>query len=210
METKIPKAKVEKIRRRLKFHSCFTVEPRGLSGGLCLLWNSQVQVKIFQNSPNFIHTAVFITSTREEFDCSFVYGNPTFQMRKGLWSSLLDFQSDRNRPWCCLGDFNEVLAHYEKSGIRPYHPRRAELFRDFLNIFGLMDMELKGCAYTWISNPRNGVVVQEKLDRVLVNWPWRYEHPNAFVTALPIVSFDHSPIVLNLKPKEKSGVEFKF
>lgn len=54
------------------------------------------------------------------------------------------------------------------------------------------------------------MIIREKLDRILVNWSWRYAHPNAFATALPIVSSDHSPLVLYLKPKEKSGVSFKF
>lgn len=73
-----------------------------------------------------------------------------------------------------------------------------------------MDMELKGCAFTWISNPRNGVIIREKLDRVLVNWPWRQNHPNSVSTALPIVSSDHSPVVLQLFLNRKSGTSFNF
>lgn len=127
-----------------------------------------------------------------------------------MWSNLLRFQTDKDRQWLCMGDFNEILAQHEKNGICPYHPQRAELFRDFMNISGLMEMELQGCSFTWMSNPRNGVIVKEKLDRVLVNWPWRSDHPNAIATALPIVSSDHSPIVFQPFPKEKSGVSFHF
>lgn len=79
-----------------------------------------------------------------------------------------------------------MLAHYEKNGLQPHNVRGAELFRDFLNIYGLMELDLKGCAFTWVSNPRNGMVVQEKLDRVIVNWPWRAEFCNAYVSTLPI------------------------
>lgn len=93
-----------------------------------------------------------------------MYGNPIFQQRRGLWSSLLDFQLDKSRQWCCLGDFNEILAHFEKDGLRPFNPKRADLFRDFLNVASLMEMEMKGCAYTWVSNLRNGVTIKEKLD----------------------------------------------
>lgn len=123
METKIPKVRVERFRRTLRFHNSFTVEPRGLSSGLCLLWTNQVQIQIFQNSPNFIHIAILDVSAKDEFDCSFVYGNPIFQQRRGLWSNLLNFQVDKSRLWCCLRDFNEILAHFEKDGIRPHHPR---------------------------------------------------------------------------------------
>lgn len=63
--------------------------------------------------------------TKDEFDCSFVYGQPVFHQRRGLWSNLLAFQIDKNRPWVCMGDFNEILAHFEKDGIRPHNLRRA-------------------------------------------------------------------------------------
>lgn len=133
-----------------------------------------------------------------------------FFIEEVLGSRLLGFQVDKDRPWCCLGDFNEVLAHFEKNGLRPHNQRGAKLFRDFLNISALMELDLKGCAFTWVSNPRNGMVIREKLDRVLVNWPWRAEFYNAFVSTMPIISSDHSPLVLCLQPKEMSGVPFKF
>lgn len=87
---------------------------------------------------------------------------------------------------------------------------RRNLFRDFLNSTGLMDVDLKGCKFTWMSNPRGGVVTREKIDRVLVNYNWRVEFPNAMATALPIISSDHSPIVFQFNPPHGSGVSFKF
>lgn len=44
METRAPKGRVQRMKRRLKFHKCFVVEPRGLSGGLCVFWNNEVQL----------------------------------------------------------------------------------------------------------------------------------------------------------------------
>lgn len=109
-----------------------------------------------------------------------------------------------------MGVFNEILAHFEKDGIRPYNSRRAELFRDFLNVVGLMELEMKGCSFTWISNPRNGMTIKEKLDRILVNWPWHHMHPNVLAIALPIVSSDHSPLVFSPCLEQRSGVSFNF
>lgn len=103
-----------------------------------------------------------------------------------------------------------MLSHFEKDGFRPFHARIATLFRDFLDITGLMDLDLKGCGFTWFSNPRNGRVTKEKLDRVLVNWPWRLFFPHALAMALPTVTSDHSPILLHLVPKVKSGRSFNF
>lgn len=77
------------------------------------------------------------------------------------------------------------------------------MFRDFLNSTGLMELELKGCRFTWASNPWNGVIVREKLDRALGNWPWRSSFPHATVTALPLVSSDHSHLIFIPAPKQK-------
>lgn len=98
----------------------------------------------------------------------------------------------------------------EKQGLRVQQSVRRNLFRDFLNSTGLMDVDLKGCKFTWMSNPRGGVVTREKIDRVLVNYNWRVEFPNTMATALPIISSDHSPIVFQFNPPHGSGVSFKF
>lgn len=60
----------------------------------------------------------------------------------------------------------------------------------------LLDMNLKGCRYTWCNNRLDGCV-REKIDRVMVNAKWLECFPNAFGEALPAIGFDHSPIVLH-------------
>ncbi|KAJ1425710.1 hypothetical protein SESBI_10782 [Sesbania bispinosa] len=41
---------------------------------------------------------------------------------------------NRDHPWCCIGDFNEVLNSHEKESILPATESRMELFRDFLGL----------------------------------------------------------------------------
>lgn len=84
METRAPMGRIEKMKRRLKFQNCFAVDPIGLSGGLCILWKENVQIQIFQHTQNYIHSTVSFDNLKDEFDCSFVYGNPIYQQRKGL------------------------------------------------------------------------------------------------------------------------------
>lgn len=95
-----------------------------------------------------------------------------------------------------MGDFNEMLHQWEKEGIRHFDHARANLFCEFMNTAGLMDMDLNGNKLTWASNPRNGFVVREKLDRVMANWAWRECFPYALALALPIISSNHSPIIV--------------
>lgn len=41
METRANKDRVERVRRKLKYANSFVVEARGLSEGLCLLWDKK-------------------------------------------------------------------------------------------------------------------------------------------------------------------------
>ncbi|KAJ1438736.1 Zinc finger, CCHC-type [Sesbania bispinosa] len=85
-----------------------------------------------------------------------------------------------------------------------------KVFRDFVNDSGLMDIDLKGSTFTWFSNPRNGIVTKEKIDRVLANSAWRLKFPNALAMAFPVVSSDHTPILFEALPQEHSGRQFKY
>ena len=69
---------------------------------------------------------------------------------------------------------------------------------------------MKGYQFTWMSNPRNGVVTKERIDRLLVNWSWRQIYHNAIVTTVPHVSSDHTLLILNCKPKVGDGGLFKY
>lgn len=95
------------------------------------------------------------------FECTFIYGHPIFQQRRGLWPILARLHSGMDVPWCAVGDFNEMLASYEKVGLRLFEQRKEDLFREFLNSTGLMDMDLKGCEFAWASNPRDGVITRK-------------------------------------------------
>ncbi|KAJ1429504.1 Reverse transcriptase domain [Sesbania bispinosa] len=85
-----------------------------------------------------------------------------------------------------------------------------DLFNRFVSDLGLMDLNLKGCKYTWVSNPRNGFITREKLDRVLVNWPWKDLFSNAMAIALPPNSSDHSPIIMWTNKKLSNVKNFKY
>lgn len=103
-----------------------------------------------------------------------------------------------------------ALSMHDKEGGRMIYQNRVDLFRDFLYGVGLMDFELKGCKFTWASNPRNGEVIRERIDRVLTSWAWRFLYPYAFAISLPSIGSDHSPIILRCKTNLKTGTDFKY
>lgn len=150
----------------------------------------------------------FINKELKLFEIFFIYGNPTFTQRQHSWRKVKELPTSKDMPWVCVGDFNDMTAQSEKEGIRAIKDRRLSLFKKFISDSALMDLELKGCKFTWVSNPRDGVVTKETLDRILVHWEWRQLFPNAIAVALPMVNSDHSPIVLVPAPMDTSGRRF--
>lgn len=61
-----------------------------------------------------------------------------------------------------------------------------------------MDLESKGCAFTWTNNRSGDQFVKERLGRGLCNLDWRISYPNAESIALPAIGSDHSPIIISL------------
>ncbi|KAJ1380515.1 Endonuclease/exonuclease/phosphatase superfamily [Sesbania bispinosa] len=144
------------------------------------------------------------------WEVTFIYGNPTFQQRTNLCDRIQALRICLDRPWIMIGDFNKLLYQHEKDGMHPQQQLRMNLFRQFFSNSGLMDLEVKGCRFIWYSNPHNGFVTREKLDKILVNWEWRSLFPNAMAIAIPSTSSDHTPIICWPKPNLKSCSYFKF
>lgn len=70
METRAKAKHMEQAKRRLHFQHAFVVEPRGLSGGLCLLWNNKVEIQVLAHSPNFIHTQITNLEYKNDYMCT--------------------------------------------------------------------------------------------------------------------------------------------
>lgn len=110
-----------------------------------------------------------------------------------------------------MGDFNEILYNWEKLGTRMAENYRLMAFSEFLNACFLMDLESKGCSFTWANNRDGDAFVKKRLDRVLCNVEWRVLFPNAKAYALPTIGSDHSPLLLSLFAEPvKRKREFKF
>lgn len=119
METRAIRSKVEHLKYALKFTNSFVVEPNGTTGGLALFWNKDCAVEISSSSQNFIHTMVTMKDEIIGKDYTFIYGEPIQQRRQTLWQVISRLKPPDHRAWCCLGDFNEILFHHEKDGLRP-------------------------------------------------------------------------------------------
>lgn len=50
METRLKACKVESIKRKMRMVGCVVVEPRGMSGGLMLMWKNDREVELLNYS----------------------------------------------------------------------------------------------------------------------------------------------------------------
>lgn len=210
METRAQKSRVERIKRKLRFQHVFCVDARGTSGGLALLWNDHYMIQFISSSLNYIHTNVVERRAGLAFDITFIHDNPIFQQRRNLLLRIANLKTSPHGPWCCIGNFNEMLSSGEKDGLRPVDQNGINLFRKFLDDNQFIDLDLKGCKYTWVSNPMDGHVTKQKIDHIVVNWDWLAMFPHAIGIALPIVNSDHSPLLLKPKPPLTSGKQFRY
>ncbi|XP_057734711.1 uncharacterized protein LOC130950198 [Arachis stenosperma] len=209
METKASNLSCARTRRNLGFDNMFCVESRGLSGGLCLFWKININIDVYAWCDNFIKAQISTVNVNA-WEGVFVYGHPDFKRRKELWNELTCVDNNFHVPRAFIGDFNDVIAQHEKVGMHPKPTSQIDTFRYFIDKNALMDLELQGTKYTWFSNPRNGFVTKERIDRVLANWEWREAFQHATLSALPAISSDHTPLVLNVTPRGIRTKCFKF
>ncbi|XP_025693017.1 uncharacterized protein [Arachis hypogaea] len=200
---------MDRVKRKLNFDYMFCVEPRGLSGGLSLLWKSNTNINVYEWCDNYIKANININNDLN-WQGIFVYGNPVFQKRRKLWQELTVSNMNQDVAQAFLGDFNDILNQDEKVGIHPQPNIYLETFRRFVHDNGLIDIDLKGNKYTWFSNPRNNVITRERLDRVLVNWKWMQIHQNVTLRASPAITSDHCALILDTQRSVRIKKEFRF
>lgn len=59
-------------------------------------------------------------------------------------------------------------------------------------------MGFSGLSFTWMKGLSENTFSRAQLDRALVNIEWRELFPDATVTHLPKLQFDHVPLLLTL------------
>ena len=115
-------------------------------------------------------------------------------------------------PWCCLGDFNDMLSLDDKKEGVPQPEWLLRGFRQCIEDCNLVDIPLAGYPFTWAR--RRGMVeaVEERLDRAFGNTDWLDMFPNNKLSNLVAPFSDHSPIILQtvVQAKVHSYRRFKF
>ncbi|XP_042944508.1 uncharacterized protein LOC122278379 [Carya illinoinensis] len=124
------------------------------------------------------------------------YGFPETSRRGESWSLLRLIKPREDKPWLCLGDFNEILHHHEKMGAasRPYS--QMEAFRMSMDWCGLSDLGFEGSKFTWCNNREGDQFTKERLDRAMGNLMWSDLFCDCNISALAAQTSDHSPLLV--------------
>ncbi|KAB2610947.1 hypothetical protein D8674_018979 [Pyrus ussuriensis x Pyrus communis] len=209
-ETKMKDHRILGVRRRLGYLHGFDVSPIGISGGLSLWWEDNLEVNIIFSSKHIIDAVMRIKGQMQWSRITGVYGT-SYRAEKNLfWEWMVNHFTPTDIPWICGGDFNEFLWDYEKSGGVEVLYNRPRFLEEFLSSSQLMDLGFNGPTFTW-RGLRKGDWVEERLDRVMANEKWQQLWPNSHVMHETVLASDHCPIVLSsISDGQKGRKMFRF
>jgi hypothetical protein len=130
---------LENLRCRLHFNNKLLVPSNKKGGGLALFWNKSFNLSVLSYSCNHIDTVVH-SGTSDAWRLTFLYGAPETHLRIETWNLIRRLSGQIHLPWCCIGDFNEIILSTEMQGRRPRPERQMKDFHEVLDDCGMLDL----------------------------------------------------------------------
>ncbi|KAA3480861.1 reverse transcriptase [Gossypium australe] len=118
--------------------------------------------------------------------------------------------TDLVKRWNIIGDFNEILYSFEKSGGIQRDKKHMKAFRETLEECQLTDIGFSGVWFTWEMVYLLETNIRERLDRGVANEKWSKLFPLSILQHLPYSTSDHCPLLLNTKKSILSKGNRKF
>ncbi|KAM3395831.1 hypothetical protein P3S68_004837 [Capsicum galapagoense] len=187
------------------------VDPIGLAGGLCLLWNDEVQVCQHHSTSFYIETYVHDITVNSKQWFMFVYLSMDKAIRRNQLQELCVRYNSWGPMWVMAGDFNDIRDNSKKIGGRVQDESSFTDFKNFLWEIGAIDLGFTGKPWTWWCYRENNGIIQERLDRDLCSPEWTLQFNQANINHLETEASDHSALLINseLSPiKRKKKILF--
>ena len=143
METLVDKGKVEVIKEMIIYEGYYVVDNVGHSGGLAILWEEQQWATVLGSSRNHIDLKVTVESMGI-WRLTGYYGHPERCRRHEAWELLQSLATISTLPWCCIGDYNDLLTKAEKRGRRSHPEWLIKGFREATEASELIDIGMEG------------------------------------------------------------------
>ena len=138
-----------------------------------------------------------------------VYGSAYECGKQDFLSELHSLFIDWDGPAIIGGDFNLVRSQEDKNN-RAVDFKWVDKFNAWIEIWGLMEINVAGRHYTWSNNQEN--LVMSRIDRVFCTTSFEALFPLAKVEALARLGSDHTPLIWDSgcsQPPRKSGFKFE-
>ncbi|GMI83525.1 hypothetical protein HRI_002021800 [Hibiscus trionum] len=210
IETKLHADVMLKVCKRCGFPNGIEVGSRGRSGDLCLAWRNGCQISLRSFLVRHIDFMVFDDGSGQWWRCTGFYGAPKEQNRRASWNLLRQLNDLPNVPWLIIGDFNELLFSFEKSGGRIRSQRQMDDFREALEDCSLADIGYTGRWYTWEKGHFVETNIRERLDRGVANPGWWSLFPDFTLSHLSHSFSDHCLLLLLTMVQSGPRVQWHF
>jgi hypothetical protein len=187
----------------------------GRSGGLALLWNDTKFVEIQNYSRRHINAIVKDGDLAHSWKLTGFYGHPDWTKRHESWALLNHLRSFAPLSWLCVGDFNEIIEQFEKSGAVLRRESQMTQFRKVLEDCHFSDLGYIGSKYTWTNCRQDGNFIKELLDKAVANMSWIQLYKKVEVNILAARTSDHKPLFISFTNMEENfrqvqrGVKFE-
>ncbi|XP_062081094.1 uncharacterized protein LOC133785895 [Humulus lupulus] len=124
------------------------------------------------------------------------YGEPNRLERQKSWDLIRSFGAISLVSWCILGDFNNVLSNDDKRGEILYPNWLLESFQQVIFYFELVDLDLKGCPFTWERGNGTKNWIEVRLGHAFVSLAWLSLFQEVQLSNPAYSSSDHCPILV--------------
>lgn len=93
--------------------------------------------------------------------------------------------------------FNTILDQGEKRGGKPFFSSFDDVFRSFINHFGMINLGFFSNPFTWTDNRQGFTDIKERLDRGIAAQQWLLLFPTSPVLHVLTTSSYHHSTILN-------------
>jgi exonuclease III len=194
----------------LGFSSFLQVPAAGTKGGLILAWKPGFDLEPILLNPHHISCLIYSDPPSSPWLLSCIHAPSQWNLRSDFWSLLKNTGSRFGGPWLLAGDFNAILAPEEKQGGRDFGSSSHNVFSDFVQVMGLVDLGYNGNPFTWCNKRHGRAKIKERLDHGLSNHDWLLLFPDSIVHHLPATASDHNPIKITTEGNSSPLKPFKF
>lgn len=170
LETKVKQPNASGIQNKLgnewRWVDNYSHSPRGR---VWVGWKKDyINVTVLKVEEQFIHCDLLSMDHKIHFDCSFVYGLNTVELRGPLWDQLSTINT-QHLPWLLTGDFNAVLSTLDRVNGAEVTTHETRDFQQFVDTIGVFEVKSKGSYYSWTKGQAR---IASRIDRGLGNQLW--------------------------------------